>query len=122
VGHVLDFLEPKGEIKPPKLTPAPGQDPNDELSATVIKTFATPEARARDTANLILHMLTTNLTAQEREAQRAHLASQGVAPSVWANFYGMPEAAKDLLIEKRVISGKTTPIHLNVIGDSWRPE
>jgi hypothetical protein len=118
VSRVLDALEPAGKIKQPVIKLAAGDTADDKQHYTEMrKTFATPEARAQDTADLILAMLTTKLSGQEREAQRQHLIDQGVSPAVFASFYGMPEAADDLKV--REYSGKKVQINALVNITSW---
>jgi hypothetical protein len=120
VAKVLDALAPKGEIKPPKLTPVDIPENDTENFAEFARTFETPEARADHTAKLILGMLETipQWSQEEREAQRQYLSSMGVSASLWADFYGMPEAAKDLEIQPQ--SEQTISRLVNARHFRWR--
>jgi hypothetical protein len=95
-------------------------DPEDEAAiAEMENSFATPEARAAEAAKIILYLLTAvpHWSAEEREAQRQYLSSQGGPLSVWSDFYGMPEASRDL--EAKPPSGKTMEITARLKPIAW---
>jgi hypothetical protein len=102
VGKLLDALEPPGEITPP-----PIEINLDQPEAEVppgwkawIASFESPQARGEYAADRIvnysLHTL-GQLSPEERDEKRRFLRGAGV-PSWWREFYGMPDAARDLSI------------------------
>jgi len=68
-----------------------------------LESFKTPEARGEDAAEYILNSLETipRCSAEEREAQRRYLSELDV-PAFWREFYGIPQAARDLAPVKLV--------------------
>jgi hypothetical protein len=108
VGQLLDALEPPGPIKAYKVTAEEADHPSIKR---YLESFKTPEARAEDSVDYILAALSQapRQTAEQREEQRK-LAE--LHPSSMREFYGMPDAARDLAIKPR--SGKTTPMALSI--------
>ena len=111
--QILDALEPKGEIKP--LAVSSAELERDSAGAEWLQSFKSPEARAKYAAGYVLNSLETipRLTIEEREEERRFLERVG-SPSHWREFYGMPDAARDLEIEAR---GKTIQKTFDVLVD-----
>jgi hypothetical protein len=104
VGMILDALSPPGELVKPGITPK-DQVPEDEDRPAVdrwLKSYETPDARAAYVADAVLNSLRTApaMSKSEREEQQQMLASFNVPPAFWREFYGMPNAARDLQLEK----------------------
>jgi len=100
----LDTLDPPGEVKSPLVNIKHGEpDPSMER---LIESWKSPEARGEYAADFIFQSLRKipNLSPQEREARRQYLNKLGV-PSLLREFYGMSEAATDLIPKK--YSGET---------------
>jgi hypothetical protein len=103
VGRLLDALEPPGPIKAYQITAKQGE--LDPYMKHYLASFKSPEARAEYSVGYILTALreAPHQTAERREEQRKLV---GMHPVLMREFYGMPDAAKDLVVEPR--SGKTT--------------
>ena len=91
VSRVLDNLDPPGEIKPPIMRS--GDETVNSLAW--FKSFASPEARAEYSVDYVLYALRERLSPEEYEKRKRILNSVGV-PSFLREFYGMPDAARDL--------------------------
>jgi hypothetical protein len=111
VGQILDALEPKGEIKRPDIrlsTKAQSEwakleekEGTDSAVSRFLRSWETPEARANYAADYILNYALRTIphySAKERAQARARLDSMNI-PSAWREFYGMPDAARDLTVE-----------------------
>lgn len=112
VSRILDALEPKGEIGPPKIqinfSPQPGiatQTEANSVAALLMQSFSSPEARADYAADYILKWLITvpQWSLEDRENERRRLEATGL-PSFLREFYGMSDAARDLSIKTSVPS------------------
>jgi integrase len=92
----LDTLDPPGEVKSTLVNIKHGEpDPSMER---LIESWKSPEARGEYAADFIFQSLRKipNLSPQEREARGQYLNKLGV-PSLLREFYGMSEAATDLI-------------------------
>ena len=116
VGRILDALEPKGEVRAPEIrmslnsaSASATQLEANSFATSYLHSFSSPEARADYAADYVLHSLATipRWSMEEREQERRRLEMIGV-PSFLREFYGMPDAARDLEPEPR--SGETTPL------------
>jgi hypothetical protein len=64
---------------------------------TLIESYKTPEARGQYAAGYIWNaLLTAEGSPSERENQRRQVEEMDT-PSAWRQFYGMSDAARDLL-------------------------
>lgn len=100
VGKVLDALEPRGDKQPPSIEFSDiDKKMQFLLTGTLVDSFNSPKARAEYAANSILSMLAAapRMSSDERKKERQFLDEMGV-PSWWREFYGMPDAARDLEI------------------------
>ena len=100
VGKVLDALEPRGDKQPPSIEFSDiDKKMQFLLTGTLVNSFNSPKARAEYAANSILSMLAAapRMSSDERKKERQFLDEMGV-PSWWREFYGMPDAARDLEI------------------------
>jgi hypothetical protein len=116
VGQILDALEPKGEIKSPKLRTLDPEAVSDPLIAQWVQSFETPEARAEAAADHVLSALATmpSWTTDERERARHELERLGL-PSLLRQFYQMADAAEDLKPEPRSGKTKTVSVGANIL-------
>jgi hypothetical protein len=110
LGRLLDALEPPGPIKVYQITANEA-----ELEPSwkhYLASFKTPEARAEYSVEYILTALreAPHRTAERREEQRKLV---GMHPALMREFYGMPDAARDLVVKPR--SGKTVPLTVDVV-------
>ncbi len=117
-GQILEALEPGGEIKSPNMREDP-DDPESPFIRTWIESFKSPEARGEFVANHILSAFAAipQWTAEQREQQWQSLKAEMAPQTVLSEFYGMPDAARDLRIEQR--SGETIPITLPLMPFYW---
>ena len=101
VGQVLDALDPPGPIEPPEMTVEGGADPS---TRRYLETFKTPEARAQYSADYVLTAFREfpQWSAETREEQRKLVTEYGL-PSFIREFYGMPDAARDLAVKPRAV-------------------
>jgi hypothetical protein len=121
VGQLLDALDPPGRIKPCEITIG-GAD-LDSSTRRYLETFKTPEARAQYSADYVLTAFREfpQWSAETREEQRKLVTEYGL-PSLIREFYGMPDAARDLAVKPRAIKPRsdetitiTQPIHSVVL-------
>ena len=90
VGKLLDELEPPGPIRPPVMKWFGAFD-------KLTRSYETPQARGEYAADYIWNaLLTAPASPAERENERRR-AGKIDSPSAWREFYGMPDAARDLL-------------------------
>jgi hypothetical protein len=108
VGQLLDALDPPGPIEAPEITPEDEANLHPFLRR-YIETFKSPEARAQQSADYILTAFRgfPQWSAETREEQRKLVSEQG-SPSLIREFYGMPDAARDLAVKPH--SGETITI------------
>jgi hypothetical protein len=102
VSRILDALDPPGEIKSPALTlDSPG--PEDEFLKDWVESFKSPEARGKHAADYVLTSLAQipRWSPEEREEQIKSFREWGAPQSMTDEFYGMPDAARDLTIAGR---------------------
>ena len=101
VGQLLDALDPPGPIKAPKITPE-DEAKLDPFLRRYIETFKTPEARAQQSADFILTAFRAlpQWSAETREEQRKLVTEYGL-PQLIREFYGIPDAARDLAVKPR---------------------
>jgi hypothetical protein len=101
VGQLLDALDPPGPIKAPEITPE-NEAKLDPFLRRYIETFKTPEARAQQSADFIITAFRAfpQWSAETREEQRKLVAEYG-SPSLIREFYGIPDAARDLAVKPR---------------------
>ena len=101
VGQLLDALDPPGPIKAPKITPE-DEAKLDPFLRRYIETFKTPEARAQQSADFILTAFRAlpQWSAETREEQRKLVSEYGL-PQLIREFYGIPDAARDLAVKPR---------------------
>lgn len=119
VGQLLDALDPPGPIEPCEITVEDGADP-DPSTRRYLETFKTPEARAQYSADYVLTAFRgfPQWSAETREEQRKLVTEYGL-PSLIRDFYGMPDAARDLAVKPRAVKPRsdetitirTKPIH-----------
>jgi hypothetical protein len=109
VGRLLDALEPSGPIKVYQITANEAE--LEPYMKHYLSSFKTPEARAEYSVEYILTALreAPHQTAERREEQRKLV---GMHPALMREFYGMPDAASDLVVEPR--SGETMPLTVDV--------
>jgi hypothetical protein len=112
VGQLLDALEPPGPIKayPIKITREDGPDLDigdyeaglDPSLRRYLETFETPEARAQYSIDYVLTAFRgfPQWSAEVREEQRKLVTEYGF-PTQIREFYGMPDAARDLAVKPR---------------------
>jgi hypothetical protein len=111
VGQLLDALDPPGPIEAPGITPEGDEANLYPFLRRYIETFQTPEVRAQHSADFILTALRAfpQWSAETREEQRKIVTELG-SPQLIREFYGMPDAARDLAVKPR--SGKTISISI----------
>jgi hypothetical protein len=112
VSQLLDALDPPGPIKRYEITVEDdaGLDPS---TRRYLETFKTPEARAQHSADYVLDAFRAlpQMSAETREEHRKLVTEYGT-PQLIREFYGIPDAARDLAVKPR--SGKTIKISANL--------
>jgi hypothetical protein len=108
VGQLLDALDPPGPIRPCVITTENEAD-LDPSTRRYLETFKTPEARAQYSVDYVLTAFRgfPQWSAETREEQRKFVTEFG-SPQLTREFYGMPDAARDLAVKPG--SGKTLTI------------
>jgi hypothetical protein len=99
VGQLLDALDPPGP-RPYEITVEEGDlDPS---TRRYLETFKTPEARAQHSADYVLTSLKVipHWSAESREEARKLVTESGFPPFL-RDFYGVPDAARDLAVKPR---------------------
>ena len=109
VGQLLDALEPPGPIKAYEVTASGDVDAS---LRRYLETFKTPEARAQASVDYILLAFRAmpRASGETKEALRKLVVESGF-PQLVREFYGMPDAARDLAVKPR--SGERVRVEMN---------
>jgi hypothetical protein len=124
VGQLLDALEPPGPIKAYPITVRVKDGPDldieddhaglDPSTRRYLETFKTPEARAQYSADFVLTAFRAfpQWSAETREGQRKLVTEYGF-PTLIRDFYGMPDAARDLAVKPRSDERASIDVKIN---------
>jgi hypothetical protein len=112
VGQLLDALEPPGPIKAYKITVKDEADLDPSMKR-YLASFKTPEARAQSSVDYILTAFRAmpQWSGETREEQRK-LVSESGFPQLEREFYGLPNAARDLAVKFH--SGERVLVHTEI--------
>ena len=114
VQQLLETLTPPGKIEshaaskalakkmlagglesPPFVITLASSAAHDPVTKRFVESWKTPEARAEYAVGWVLDSLRTARSGPDREEARK-FAERVNSPSAWREFYGMPDAARDL--------------------------
>jgi hypothetical protein len=100
VGQLLDALDPPGPIKTPEIFISEGQP--DASTRRYLASFENPEDRAQYSVDLVLAAFRglSQWSTETREEQRKLVTEYGLQLLI-REFYGMPDAARDLAVKPR---------------------
>jgi hypothetical protein len=114
VGKLFDALEPPGPVTLPTID-VDNPERLDSYTQRWIDSFGAPESRAEFAVNHVLAALRTlpRVSEEQREENRRLI---GEHSSIMHQFYGMSDAARDLALRPRDMSGlgERVPIKLDI--------
>jgi hypothetical protein len=102
VSHLLDALEPESGIDQP--SERFDQIAFRELPPTMLASYGSPEARARDAATIVWQALQTPAPIAEQETDRARRRTAKHGAIIEVRHYGMSNARRDLNIKAEKFS------------------
>ncbi|MFY9836910.1 MAG: hypothetical protein WAK55_10635, partial [Xanthobacteraceae bacterium] len=115
IGRLLDALEPPGPMTAPKFDVPNLEYADNHMAHWIDSMRTTPDARAEFAANHVLGLFRTlpRMTDEQREENRKLV---GEHAAMMHQFYGMPDAARDLAPKprKEFKPGETVQLEANV--------